>query len=64
MAVHVKITQELTTSTQVVQVSNDELGGMILVVREGGDYYDYRNVYLTQAEAKALSDMLRNVAEK
>jgi hypothetical protein len=64
MAVHVKITQELNTSTQVVQVSNDELGGMILVVREGDNYYDYRNVYLTQAEAKALSDMLRDVAEK
>jgi hypothetical protein len=64
MSVHVKITQELNTDTQVVQVRNDELGGMLLVVREGDNYQDYRNVYLTKAEAKALAGMLNEVASK
>jgi hypothetical protein len=64
MSVHVKITQELNTDTQVIQVRNDELGGMILVVREGDNYQDYRNVYLTKAEAKALAGMLSEVASK
>jgi hypothetical protein len=65
MSVHVKITQELNTGTdQVVQVYNDELDGMVLVVREGDNIMDYRNLYLTRAEARALSDMLRDVASK
>jgi surface antigen len=64
MSVHVKIMQEIKTNTQVVQVFNDELGGMLLVVREGDNYQDYKNLYLTKAEAKALAGMLSEVASK
>jgi hypothetical protein len=65
MPVHVKITQELNTDTdQVVQVYNDELGGIVLVVREGDNKMDYRNLYLTQTEARALSNMLRDIVGK
>jgi hypothetical protein len=65
MSVHVKITQELNTGTdQVVQVYNDELGGIVLVVREGDNKMDYRNLYLTQTEARALSNMLRDIVGK
>jgi hypothetical protein len=65
MAVHVKITQELNTGTdQTVQVYNDELDGMVLVIRESDNKADYRNLYLTRQEARALSDMLKDVASK
>ena len=64
MSVHVKITQEMITDSQVVQVYNDELFGMVLVVREGNNTMDYKNLYLTKAEAKALAGMLSEVANK
>ena len=64
MSVFVKITQELKTDSQVVQVYNDELGGIVLVVREAEDIMNTRHLYLTKAEAKALAGMLNEVAVK
>lgn len=65
MSVHIKITQEINTGTnQTVQVYNDELNGMVLVVRESDNKADYRNLYLTRQEARALSDMLKDIASK
>jgi hypothetical protein len=64
MSVFVRITQELNTESQIVQVYNDELGGIVLVVREVEDMMDTRHLYLTKAEAKALAGMLNEVAVK
>lgn len=63
MSVFVKVTQELLTQEQCVQVFNSELGGVQLrLIENFGE--DSFIMYLTSAEARALATMLNEVADK
>jgi Mg/Co/Ni transporter MgtE len=63
MSVFVKVTQELLTQEQCVQVFNNELGGVQLRLIENFSENSFI-MYLTSAEAKALARMLNEVADK
>lgn len=63
MSVFVKVTQELLTQEQCVQVFNNELGGVQLRLIENFSENSFI-MYLTSTEAKALARMLNEVADK
>ena len=64
MSIQVKISQSFSTQEQFVEVSNNQLGGLILKIceiDEQGEAYNPR-LYLEKEEALALAKMLTEIA--
>ena len=64
MSIQVKISQSFLTQEQFVEVSNNQLGGLILKICEIDEQKEAYNprLYLEKDEALALAKMLIEIA--
>jgi hypothetical protein len=66
MSVQIKSSSSFQTQDQFVEVSTTELGGVMLLFSEidkGGEAYVVKR-YFSKQEALALSNMLKDIADK
>jgi len=66
MGVEINISQSFSTDSQLVKVSNNSLGGVLLTITElyPDELPSSTRLYLEDDEALALSKMLLNLVNK